>query len=313
MPRSAPRFTPQPPSLVFPFFNHNIFPPFRLSTSIGIELTDIESQYYLCRVAWSRCCLAWLLFVFIGPPCSITIITMSFLNWNNSCKQVFAFRNPRKSFRFGETSLIYQQPRRFLDLPTEIRLLIYEAIFTPASVVLQSGELPAMIAVLRNFPELISRGSRDVQLLRTCRTCYEEATPIFYASLNLLVYQHLPLLRMNFLPGIGPLNASFIKTVIITPIGLPGEHQRLLECLGPKHGGLIGAEHLTLEIWNSDHVAAFISTCQELMQHHQKLKILFGRGTDADFQIQAGDIPARLKLAKTGQNPGHRVSSQPLC
>ena len=198
--------------------------------------------------------------------------------------------------------------RAFLDLPTEIRLLIYEAIFTPASVVLQSGELPAMIAVLRNFPELISRGSRDVQLFRTCRTCYEEASPIFYASLNLLVYQHLSLLRLNFLPRIGPLNASFIKMVTITPIGLPGEHQRLLECLGSKHGGLIGVENLTLEIWEPEHVPAFISTCQELMQRHGKLKILFGRGTDTDCQLQAGDIPATLKLAKPGQLPGHRVS-----
>lgn len=197
--------------------------------------------------------------------------------------------------------------RAFLDLPTEIRLLIYEAIFTPASVVLQSGELPAMIAVLRNFPELISRGSRDVQLFRTCRTCYVEASPIFYASLNLLVYQHLPLLRLNFLPRIGPLNASFIKMVTITPIGLPGEHQRLLECLGSKHGGLIGVENLTLEIWEPEHVPAFISTCQELMKRHGKLKILFGRGTDTDCQLQAGDIPATLKLAKSGQSPGHRV------
>jgi hypothetical protein len=241
---------------------------------------------------------------------------MSFLNWvvrHTSCKQIFAFQNPRNSLRSEGSSLIRQRQRRFLDLPTEIRLLIYEAIFTPASVVLQSGELFAMIAVLRNFPELISRGFRDVQLFRTCRTCYEEAAPVFYGSLNLLVYQHLPLLRQNFLPGIGPLNASFIKAAIITPIGLPGEHQRLLECLGPKHGGLVGAEHLTLEIWNSEHVAAFISTCQELMQHHTRLKILFGRGTDADCQTQAGDIPARLKLAKPGQIPGHRVSLRPLC
>lgn len=241
---------------------------------------------------------------------------MSFLNWftqYSSCnrQQIAALHNTRTSLRSKERAPIYQKPRRFLDLPAEIRLLIYEAVFTPASVVLQSGESPAMIAVLRNFPELISRGSRDVQLLRTCSTCYEEAAPIFYGSLNLLVYQHLPLLRLNFLPRIGPLNASFIKMAIITPIGLPGEHQRLLECLGPKHGGLVGAEDLTLEIWNSEHVAAFISTCQELIQHHKKLKILFGRGTDADCQLQAGDIPARLKLAKPGQIPGHRVSLQP--
>lgn len=211
-------------------------------------------------------------------------------------------RTPQRNHNSLKTS------RAFLDLPTEIRLLIYEAIFTPASVVLQSGELPAMIAVLQNFPELISRGSRDVQLFRTCRTCYEEASPIFYASLNLLVYQHLPLLRLNFLPRIGPLNASFIRMVTITPIGLPGEHQRVLECLGSKHGGLIGVKNLTLEIWDPQHVPAFISTCQELMQRHGKLKILFGRGTDSDCQIQAGDIPATLKLAKPGQSPGYRVS-----
>lgn len=164
-----------------------------------------------------------------------------------------------------------------------------------------------MIAVLQNFPELISRGSRDVQLFRTCRTCYEEASPIFYASLNLLVYQHLPLLRLNFLPRIGPLNASFIKVVTITPIGLSGEHQRLLECLGSKHGGLIGVENLTLEIWEPEHVPAFISTCQELMQHHGKLKTLFGRGIDMGCQLHAGDVPATLKLAKPGQLPGYRV------
>ncbi|KAF7504290.1 hypothetical protein GJ744_002479 [Endocarpon pusillum] len=237
---------------------------------------------------------------------------MSLVNWfaeHVGCdmRQYFAqqfIKRCGRSPRSNPNSL--KSSRAFLDLPTEIRLLIYEAIFTPASVVLQSGELPAMIAVLRNFPELISRGSRDVQLFRTCRTCYEEASPIFYASLNLLVYQHLPLLRLNFLPRIGPLNASFIKMVTITPIGLPGEHQRLLECLGSKHGGLIGVENLTLEIWEPEHVPAFISTCQELMQRHGKLKILFGRGTDTDCQLQAGDIPATLKLAKPGQSPGHR-------
>jgi hypothetical protein len=166
-----------------------------------------------------------------------------------------------------------------------------------------------MIAVLQNFPELISRGSRDVQLFRTCRTCHDEATPVFYGSLNLLVYQHLPLLRFNFLPRIGAYNASFIKTAIITPIGLPGEHQRLLESLGSKHGGLVGMEYLTLEIWNPDHVTALVSTCQELMHRHTKLKILFGRGIDLDGLPQAGDIPARLKLAKPGRLPGHRVIS----
>jgi hypothetical protein len=165
-----------------------------------------------------------------------------------------------------------------------------------------------MIAVLRNFPELISRGSRDVQLFRTCRTCYDEAIPIFYGSLNLLVYQQLPLLRFNFLPHIGPFNASFIKRVTITPIGLPGEHQRLLECLGARHGGLVGIEDLTLEIWDLDQVAALVSTCQELIQHHEKLKMLLGRGVDPEGQILAGDIPARLKMAMPGQVPGHRVS-----
>jgi hypothetical protein len=220
--------------------------------------------------------------------------------------------NPKSGTPFPSCPSSRQKPKRgFLDLPAEIRLLIYEAIFTPASVVLQSGENPGMIAVLRNFPELISRGSRDVQLFRTCRTCHDEAVPIFYSSLNLLVYQHLPLLRSNFLPKIGAFNASFIKRAIITPIGLPGEHQRFLECLGPKHGGLVGLESLTLEIWNLDHVPALISTCQELMQHHEKLKILFGRGTEADGQVQAGDIPARLKMGKLGKLPGHRVSNPP--
>lgn len=204
----------------------------------------------------------------------------------------------------------HRSPRRFLDLPTEIRLLIYEALFRPASVVLQWGQPYAMIAVLQNFPELISRGSRDVQLFRTCRTCHQEAAPIFYSSLNLLVYQHLPLLRLNFLPRIGPLNASYIKRAIITPIGLPGEHQRLLESIGSRHGGLVRLEYLTLEIWNPESAApGWISTCQELLVRHEKLKILFGRGIDVEScQLQAGDIPARLKLAKRGQMPGHRVS-----
>lgn len=219
-----------------------------------------------------------------------------------------AFLNTKGSVRRKKDVAISQMSRSFLDLPTEIRLMIYEAIFTPASVVLQSGELPAIIAVLQNFPELISRGSRDVQLFRTCKTCHDEAIPIFYGSLNLLVYQHLPLLRLNFLPRIGPFNASFIKTAIITPIGLPGEDQRLLESLGSRHGGLVGMEHLTIEIWDPSHVPALISTCQELMQRHTKLKTLFGRGIDLDGQPQIGDIPATLKLARAGRLPGHRVS-----
>ena len=232
---------------------------------------------------------------------------MALLSWVTMCKRELHFS--KRSIHLLESAPTSQSsPRGFLDLPTEIRLLIYEAVFTPASVVLQSGELPAMIAVPRNFPELISRGSRDVQLFRTCRTCHDEAIPIFYASLNLLVYQHLPLLRLNFLPRIGAFNASFIKRATITPIGLPGEHQRLLECLGPKHGGLIGVDYLTLEIWKPEHVPAFISTCQELMRHHAKLKMLFGRGTDGDGQLQLGDIPASLRLAKLGQLPGNRVS-----
>ncbi len=239
---------------------------------------------------------------------------MSFLDWVTERvppkrQRIAAYQRSSHSTRSRESASICRiPPRGFLDLPTEIRLLIYEAIFIPASVVLQSGEVPGMIAVLRNFPELISRGSRDVQLFRTCKTCHDEAIPIFYGSLNLLVYQHLPLLRFNFLPRIGAFNASFIKTAIITPIGLPGEHQRVLECLGAKHGGLVGTEHLTLEIWDLDHVAALVSTCQELMQHHMKLKILLGRGTDGEAQLQTGDIPARLKLTTPGQLPGHRVS-----
>ena len=199
--------------------------------------------------------------------------------------------------------------RDLLDLPLEIRLLIYEAVFPPASVALQSGKNPGMIVKLQNYPDLISRGSRDVQLFRTCRAIYEEAAPIFYSSLHVLVYQHLSLLRFDFLPRIGAYNASFIKRAIITPIGLPGEHHRFLECLGVKHGGLVGLENLTLELWNLDHVSAFVNTCQELMHHHGKLKILFGRGIDSEGQLHPGDIPARLKLAKRGQLPACRVSS----
>jgi hypothetical protein len=200
----------------------------------------------------------------------------------------------------------------FLDLPAEIRLQIYEALFCPTTpVVLQSSETsPGMIAVLANFPDLISRGSRDVQLFRTCRTIHAEAVPIFYASVNLLVYQHLPLLRFNFLPHIGAFNASFIRRAIVTPIGLPGEHQRLLECIGARHGGLVGLESLTLEIWNPEHIPALITTCQELLQHHAKLRVLFGRGVDVEAELQAGDIPATLKLGKLGQGPGYRVRDQ---
>jgi hypothetical protein len=240
---------------------------------------------------------------------------MPLLNWvaqhtSYPCRPTDSLMKLKKSIFFPNSDHSRQRsPRGLLDLPTEIRLLIYEAIFTPASVVLQSGEPYAMIAVLQNFPELISRGSRDVQLFRTCRICHTEAAPIFYTSLNLLVYQHLPLLRWNFLPRIGPLNASFVKRAIVTPIGLPGEHQRLLESLGPKHGGLVRLEHLTLEIWNPDHIPALVSTCQELMHRHKNLKILFGRGIDVQGELQAGDIPARLKLAKLNQPPGHRVSS----
>jgi hypothetical protein len=224
---------------------------------------------------------------------------------------------PQRAAALGTTSISFSvtkstssrktQSRSFLDLPTEIRLLIYEAIFTPASVVLQSGEPYAIIALPRNFPELISRGFRDVQLFRTCRICHVEAAPIFYSSINLLVYQHLPLLRLNFLPRIGPLNASFIKRAMITPIGLPGEHQRLLESLGSRNYGLTQLESLTLEIWDPEHVPTLVSTCQELIQRHDKLKIIFGRGIEMDGPHQAGDIPARLILAKQGQSPNYRV------
>lgn len=235
---------------------------------------------------------------------------MSFLNWANSHFPSSASRwlPVNLSNTLDSQRVLPRQTlsRGFLDLPTEIRLLIYEAVFPPASVVLQSGDFPAMIAVLRNSPELISRGSRDVQLFRTCRTCHSEATPIFYRSLNLLVYQHLPLLRFYFLPRIGSSNASYIKMAIITPIGLPGEHQRLLECLGPKHGGLVGLEYLSLEIWDPEHVAALVGTCQELIQRHANLKILFGRGIDVNGPLQGVDIPSRLRLAKPGQQPGYR-------
>jgi hypothetical protein len=199
-------------------------------------------------------------------------------------------------------------PRGFLQLSAEIRLLIYEAIFTPASVVLQSGEPYAITAVLQNFPKLISRGFRDVQLFRTCRICHGEAAPIFYSSINLLVYQHLPLLRLNFLPRIGPLNASFIKRAMITPIGLPGEHQRLLESLGSRNDGLVRLESLTLLIWDPEQVPALVTTCQELIRHHEKLKVVLGRGIEIEGPHHVEDIPARLILSKMGQSPGPRVS-----
>lgn len=200
-----------------------------------------------------------------------------------------------------------KRSRDFFDLPAEIRLRIYEFVFPQASVALQYGEHPAMIAVVQSFPQLISRGSRDVQLLRTCRSCCDEASSIFYGSLNLLVYQHLHLLRTSFLSRIGPLNASYIRRAVISPIGLPGEHQRFLECLGARNGGLVGLDDLTLEIWDTDHIADFVSTCKELIRRHHKLKVIFGRGMKQDERQQVGDIPTKLRLAPPGKTPGYRV------
>lgn len=90
----------------------------------------------------------------------------------------------------------------FLDLPVEIRLMIYRLLFCPSAE-------PILISFY-----LTRSIKRSAQLLRVCRTCYEEASMVLYAENVFAVdwaYSGTEPSILNFLENIGAKNRQLIR------------------------------------------------------------------------------------------------------
>lgn len=66
---------------------------------------------------------------------------------------------------------------RFLALPKELRLLIYEQLFPPCKVDIHAPRKTSWVDDIDCYVERV-----DVALLATCRTMYAEAAPILYEN-----------------------------------------------------------------------------------------------------------------------------------
>lgn len=79
-----------------------------------------------------------------------------------------------------------------LDLPVEIRLLIYEHLYTPAKVVLDAGNPSSIQSCL--IPHAAEtrrrRPGRSSQLLRVCRMILLEARLVLYANTTFHIMTH---------------------------------------------------------------------------------------------------------------------------
>lgn len=90
----------------------------------------------------------------------------------------------------------------FLDLPIEIRFMIYKLLFHPSPE-------PILVSFL-----LASSVKRSAQLLRTCRSCHEEASSVLYGK-NLFAldwaYAGTEIAILDFLEDIGMKNRQLIR------------------------------------------------------------------------------------------------------
>jgi hypothetical protein len=97
------------------------------------------------------------------------------------------------------------QPRKpgFLDLPVEIRVMIYRHVFGDTRA--------ASYKYWHSFPS----GCRSSQILRTCKSVHNEARSILYQSFSFNLGIN-PVVMGKLLGSIGPINAGAISDLCIT-------------------------------------------------------------------------------------------------
>jgi hypothetical protein len=90
-------------------------------------------------------------------------------------------------------------PRGFLDLPGELRFMIYRLLFCPPSE-----------PILVSFP---SAGPlrRSAQLLRVCRSCHKEASSVLYGDNQFALDYGTESSILEFFENVGPTNRLLIR------------------------------------------------------------------------------------------------------
>jgi hypothetical protein len=102
-------------------------------------------------------------------------------------------------------------PSRFLDLPAEIRLQIYEYLFN-------HDKAKPILEQERFEPQ--HRGELHPQILSTCRTCHREAQNLLYTNLEVTLISYC---AESFFKQIGPENAKLIPAVVLACFGTTRE------------------------------------------------------------------------------------------
>jgi hypothetical protein len=115
---------------------------------------------------------------------------------------------------------------RFLDLPIELRLAIFEIIFTvPATVLIQPpvtghhGDDPAVTSTPIPYIELLPRPDIPINLLLTCRQICTDALPILYGR-NTFQFEFSSKSPWShytnkFIKQIGPSNCALLRSAEI--------------------------------------------------------------------------------------------------
>jgi len=93
-------------------------------------------------------------------------------------------------------------PLGFFDLPGELRFMIYRLLFRPSSE-------PILVSFLLAGPL-----QRSAQLLRVCRSCHAEASPVLYGENRFALdwaYSGTESSIIEFFEDVGPTNRQFIR------------------------------------------------------------------------------------------------------
>jgi hypothetical protein len=125
---------------------------------------------------------------------------------------------------------------RFLDLPTELRLSIYEALLSDPE---------GLIAICYGKPLVGYHLQLYTAILRTCKKLYREAHPVLYTTNTFYMHTFPRGGQPRLAPRLDHSNTALIRRIVTTSGSRPVLHESTLK----RHYKTLGIEWDKLQLW----------------------------------------------------------------